>query len=192
MAVETWPRALRVLGALGGATVKLAVPAGAAAVVEHPNPSSFVRAIATQPMVDDALLLGDVRLGAAAGHERAAAGLATAWGWGVRGYVDLTVVELLAAAAHLAGHDEPAAERKAAAAVLGRTGLARWRDADIGLLPPEVAERVDLVRALAQAPRALVWTAERQPGALRDLVSAHRGADGPTVVEVRPAPPRRA
>jgi ABC-type branched-subunit amino acid transport system ATPase component len=48
-------------------------------------------------------------------------------------------------------------EKAAVRALAGRLGLGRWLDVDATELPADVAALVDLTRALAAEPRAVVW-----------------------------------
>jgi len=85
-----------------------------------------------------------------------------------------------------------------ARALAARLGIGDWVDAQAVGLPPQVAARADLVRALVGAPRALVWAvpatgadghATARPGAaptLADALAAEQKRLGMAVLAVEP------
>lgn len=80
-------------------------------------------------------------------------------------------------------------EQAAARALAGRTGLASWVDRPASALPADVTALIDVTRAVAANPRALVW---RRPQWLfsvdqeriADVVAAEQSAAGFAVLEV--------
>lgn len=198
----------------GSAAVSADVGAGEWATLVHADPPGLLAAIAGYAQagaVHGQVLLSGQDLSHQPAAHRARAGLATCTGRlpdipGLR----LMDVLLVARSETLRGLSWRAAlgsgrARAALAdaeadvrALAGRLGIGDWLDAQAVALPPEVAARTDLVRALAGAPRALVW-AVPAPGAdgmgirpdavptVADAVAAEQARLGMAVLAVEPA-----
>jgi ABC-type branched-subunit amino acid transport system ATPase component len=184
------------------APIRVRVPAGAWAVVHHPEPDALVAALAGTEPARGGIVLAGVELAAAAAHERARRGLAVVTGrlGDLPGLRVADVLQLGPRAAPpppvwavMAGTDRAkrvAAEDEAAVrALAGRLGLAPWLDADASRLPPRVVALTDLVRALAGAPRAVVWRspdwlASGEAAAARAALEAEQARQGFAVLEV--------
>jgi branched-chain amino acid transport system ATP-binding protein len=107
----------------------------------------------------------------------------------MRPFGSMSVLDNVAVAA-MAGGTSRRAARTAAADVVDRVGLTRWRDARSAGLPTAALKRLELARALATRPRVLLLDevlaglvpAERAP--VLDLLEALRTEDGVTLVFV--------
>jgi branched-chain amino acid transport system ATP-binding protein len=73
----------------------------------------------------------------------------------MRPFESMTVLDNVAVAAH-AHHRRRSAARDAAAEVVSRVGLERWRDRPAAVLPTAGLKRLELARALALRPRLLL------------------------------------
>jgi branched-chain amino acid transport system ATP-binding protein len=105
-----------------------------------------------------------------------------------RPFASMTVLENVGVAA-MSRHRSPRAAKVAAAQVVDRVGLDRWRDARAGTLPTAALKRLELARGLATQPTVLLLDevlagltpAERAP--VLDLLAELR-RDGVTLVLV--------
>jgi ABC-type branched-subunit amino acid transport system ATPase component len=158
----------------GSPAVNVDVAAGEWASVAHADPQALLAAVAGDTGAVDVrsgrvLLAGEDLTGQPV-YQRVRAGLAIC-GSAVPDVPGMRVLDvaLLARTDALTGGSwravlgsrrarEATARREAAVRALAdRMGIGRWVDADAVGLPPRVAAVVDLVRALAAGPRALVW-----------------------------------
>ncbi|MEV0720671.1 ABC transporter ATP-binding protein [Asanoa sp. NPDC050611] len=107
----------------------------------------------------------------------------------MRPFYSMTVLENVTVAV-LAGGAAKRTARNAAAEVIERVGLDRWRDAPTEGLPTAALKRLELARALASRPRVLLLDevlaglvpAERAP--VMELLERLRTQDGVTLVFV--------
>jgi branched-chain amino acid transport system ATP-binding protein len=121
-------------------------------------------------------------------HRVGAAGMARTFQL-MRPFGSMSVLDNVAVAA-MAGGTARRSARAAAADVVDRVGLSRWRDSRSAGLPTAALKRLELARALATRPRVLLLDevlaglvpAERAP--VLDLLESLRTEDGITLVFV--------
>lgn len=155
-----------------GPVVTVEVAAGEWVTLAHPDPDALVAVIAGYSAGNDApsgrVLLAGADLGGRPADHRARAGLAVCPGrvgdlpgMRVLDVVLLTRSEggtsLRAAFGSRRGRAARPDKEAAARALCERMGIGGWADAEAAGLPPRVAAAADLARAVAAAPRALVW-----------------------------------
>jgi branched-chain amino acid transport system ATP-binding protein len=122
-------------------------------------------------------------------HRVLAAGMARTFQL-MRPFYSMSVLENVTIAV-LAGGGSRRTARTAAADVIERVGLGRWRDAPSEGLPTAALKRLELARALASRPRVLLLDevlaglvpAEREP--VMDLLAELRTTDGVTAAVMR-------
>jgi ABC-type branched-subunit amino acid transport system ATPase component len=132
--------------------------------------------------------LGGTDVTGAAPHKVSRAGMARTFQL-MKPFGSMSVLENVAVAGMAHGVQRKAAT-DAAADVVERVGLSRWRDARSDGLPTAGLKRLELARALASRPRVLLLDevlagllpAERAP--VMDLLEALRTEDGVTLVFV--------
>lgn len=191
-------------GTVADGAQRLAVHADAGAgdwvVVAHPAPDAVVAAVGGVGPGDLTITLGDTDVGALSAARRHQAKLcvtgcrldplpalrvADVVGLGVRAPQPPLWQALVGTARSRAlSKDDEAMVR----ALAGRVGLARWVDRTAVNLPLKVEALVDITRALAGQPLALVW---RRPewldagslAELNDVITAEQQLAGFTVVE---------
>ncbi|SNT55129.1 branched-chain amino acid transport system ATP-binding protein/branched-chain amino acid transport system permease protein [Asanoa hainanensis] len=132
--------------------------------------------------------LGGKEITGHAPHRITAAGMTRTFQL-MRPFYSMTVLENVTVAV-LAGGAAKRTAREAAAEVIARVGLDRWRDSPTEGLPTAALKRLELARALASKPRVLLLDevlaglvpAERAP--VMELLERLRTEDGVTLVFV--------
>ncbi len=185
---------------LAGGALSLEAEPGAWVTVEHPSPDAVVAAIGGLGPGDVAIELDGACLTNCTAAQRHAARLCTAGcrldplpalrvadviGLGLRA-PQPRLWQALIGTAKARGYsaDDEAQVR----ALAGRVGLARWVDRTAVSLPLKVEALVDVTRALAGLPEALVWRRPEwlDPASLAEVteaVAAEQRLGGFTVVE---------
>ncbi len=200
---------LTVDGDVAGAPLSVEVPAGAWTVATHPDPDAAAAVVAgTAPAGVSVALDGRLlRRRDAAGRQRAGLAVATSR---LGCLPSLRVVDVV-----MLGLDGPQPplwqivlgtrrartvqldDEAAARALAGRLGLASRLDAAAVGLPAATEALLDLARALASGPRALVWRRPEwlPPADAEEIAAVAAGEHARsrlTVLELRASPERSA